>query len=108
MRSEQTGIDINFNDLDLRPELLHAIRDAGYIDPTPIQAQAIPIVLKGQDLLGCAQTGTGKTAAFALPTLQRLMTTPSKDRLNIINNNNYKIIRKIRVLVLSPTRELAI
>ena len=108
VRSEQTGIDINFNDLDLRPELLHAIRDAGYIDPTPIQAQAIPIVLKGQDLLGCAQTGTGKTAAFALPTLQRLMTTPSKDRLNIINNNNYKIIRKIRVLVLSPTRELAI
>jgi ATP-dependent RNA helicase RhlE len=108
LRSEQTGIDIKFNDLDLRPELLHAIRDAGYIDPTPIQAQAVPIVLKGQDLLGCAQTGTGKTAAFALPTLQRLMNTPSKDRLNIINNNNYKIIRKIRVLVLSPTRELAI
>ena len=107
-RSEQTGIDTKFNDLDLRPELLRAIRDAGYIEPTPIQTQAIPIVLKGQDLLGCAQTGTGKTAAFALPILQRLMNTPSKDRLNIINNNKYKIIRKIRVLVLSPTRELAI
>jgi len=108
VRSEPVGNDIKFNDLDLRPELLRAIRDAGYIEPTPIQAQAIPIVLKGQDLLGCAQTGTGKTAAFALPTLQRLMNTPSKDRLNIINNNKYKIIRKIRVLVLSPTRELAI
>ncbi|MHA2282235.1 MAG: DEAD/DEAH box helicase [Promethearchaeota archaeon] len=108
LRSNQADIDINFIDLDLKQELLYAIRDAGYIDPTPIQAQAIPIVLKGQDLLGCAQTGTGKTAAFALPTLQRLMNTPRKDRLNIINNNKYKIIRKIRVLVLSPTRELAI
>ena len=108
VRSEPVGNDIKFNDLDLRPELLRAIRDAGYIEPTPIQAQAIPIVLKGQDLLGCAQTGTGKTAAFALPTLQRLMNTPSKERLNIINNNKYKIIRKIRVLILSPTRELAI
>jgi len=97
-----------FTDLSLNPELLRAISDAGYVDPTPIQVQAIPIVLKGRDLLGCAQTGTGKTAAFALPTLQRLMNTPSKDRLNIINNNKYKIIRKIRVLVLSPTRELAI
>ncbi|MBA7539351.1 ATP-dependent RNA helicase RhlE [subsurface metagenome] len=97
-----------FTDLSLNPELLRAVSDAGYVDPTPIQAQAIPIVLKGRDLLGCAQTGTGKTAAFALPTLQRLMNTPSKDRLNIINNNKYKIICKIRVLVLSPTRELAI
>jgi len=108
LQSDQVGIGIKFTDLDLKPELLRAIRDAGYVDPTPIQAQAIPIVLKGQDLLGCAQTGTGKTAAFALPTLQRLMNTPDKDRLNIINNNKYKIIRKIRVLVLSPTRELAI
>ena len=108
LRSDQVSIDIKFTELGLKPELLRAIRDAGYVDPTPIQAQAIPIVLKGKDLLGCAQTGTGKTAAFALPTLQRLMNTPSKDRLNIINNNKYKIIRKIRVLVLSPTRELAI
>lgn len=108
VRPDQVGVDIKFTDLDLKPELLRAVRDAGYVDPTPIQAQAIPIVLKGKDLLGCAQTGTGKTAAFALPTLQRLMNIPSKDRLNIINNNKYKIIRKIRVLVLSPTRELAI
>ena len=99
---------IKFTDLDLNPEILRAIRDAGYVNPTPIQAQAIPILMKGQDLLGCAQTGTGKTAAFALPTLQRLMNTPSRDRLNITNNNKYKIIRKTRVLVLSPTRELAI
>ncbi|MHA2182399.1 MAG: DEAD/DEAH box helicase [Promethearchaeota archaeon] len=105
---DQAGNEKKFADLGLKPELLFAIRDAGYIDPTPIQAQAIPIVLKGQDLLGCAQTGTGKTAAFALPTLQRLMNAPSKDRLNIINNSKFKIIRKIRVLVLSPTRELAI
>ncbi len=108
LQSDQVGIGIKFTDLDLSPELLRAIRDAGYVDPTPIQARAIPLVLKGKDLLGCAQTGTGKTAAFALPTMQRLMNTPSKDKLNIINNTNYKIIRKIRVLALSPTRELAI
>jgi len=107
-RDIAADIEVKFTDLDLKPEILHAIRDAGYIDPTPIQAQAIPIVLNGQDLLGCAQTGTGKTAAFALPMLQRLMNTTSKDRLNIINNNKYKITRKIRVLVLAPTRELAI
>jgi len=108
LQPDQADSGIKFTDLDLNPEILHAIRDAGYVDPTPIQVQAIPIVMKGKDLLGCAQTGTGKTAAFALPILQRLMNTPSKDRLNIVNNNKYKIIRKIRVLVLSPTRELAI
>lgn len=105
---DQADLGTKFTDLDLKPEILHAIRDAGYVNPTPIQAQAIPMVFKGQDLLGCAQTGTGKTAAFALPILQRLMNNPSKDRLNIINNNKYKIISKIRALVLSPTRELAI
>ncbi|KKM62021.1 hypothetical protein LCGC14_1525830, partial [marine sediment metagenome] len=67
LQSVQVSNGTKFADLDLNPELLHAIRDAGYGSPTPIQAQAIPIVLKGQDLLGCAQTGTGKTAAFALP-----------------------------------------
>jgi ATP-dependent RNA helicase RhlE len=107
-RDIAADIEVKFTDLDLKPEILHAIRDAGYIDPTPIQAQAIPIVLNGQDLLGCAQTGTGKTAAFALPMLQRLMNTTSKDRLKIINNSKYNITRKIRVLVLAPTRELAI
>lgn len=109
VQSDQVCTGIKFADLDLNPELLHAIRDAGYVSPTPIQVQAIPIVLKGQDLLGCAQTGTGKTAAFALPTLQRLSKTPGdKNRSNVVNNNKKKLIRRVRVLVLAPTRELAI
>lgn len=91
------GTDNKFTDLGLIPELLHAIEDAGYVEPTPIQAQAIPIVLNGQDMFGCAQTGTGKTAAFALPILQHL---------NSLSKNKTK--RQIKVLVLSPTRELAI
>ncbi|HEC37372.1 MAG TPA: DEAD/DEAH box helicase [bacterium] len=109
LQSVQVSNGTKFTDLDLNPELLRAIKDAGYRSPTPIQVQAIPIVLKGQDLLGCAQTGTGKTAAFALPTLQRLSKTPSnKKRSNIVNNNKKKLIRRVRVLVLAPTRELAI
>ena len=62
----------SFSDLGLSPEVLKAVTDAGYDTPTPIQAQAIPSVLAGKDLLGIAQTGTGKTAAFALPILHRL------------------------------------
>jgi len=109
VQSDQVGIGINFTDLDLNPEILRAIRDAGYVDPTPIQALAIPIVLKGQDLLGCAQTGTGKTAAFALPTLQRLgKTSGNQNRSNVVNKSKKKILRRVRVLVLAPTRELAI
>jgi len=108
LKPDQADNGRKFTDLGLKPEILLAIRDAGYVDPTPIQTQAIPIVLNGQDLLGCAQTGTGKSAAFALPTLQRLMNIPSKDRLNIINNSKHNIARTIRVLVLAPTRELAI
>lgn len=76
--------------------LLHAVRAEGYTVPTPIQQQAIPPVLTGRDVLGCAQTGTGKTAAFALPILQRLH-----------NSTRFESPRKIRALVLSPTRELA-
>jgi ATP-dependent RNA helicase RhlE len=85
-----------FSDLDLHPAIQTAVRDEGYTQPTPIQAQAIPHLLTGRDLLGVAQTGTGKTAAFALPILQRLTCArrPSKGRA--------------RVLVLTPTRELAI
>ena len=106
---DQVGIGINFTDLELNPEILRAIRDAGYVTPTPIQALAIPIVLKGQDLLGCAQTGTGKTAAFALPILQRLgKTSDNQNRSNVVNNIKKQNLRQIRVLVLSPTRELAI
>ncbi len=85
---------MQFKDLNLIDPLLRAVAAEGYTTPTPIQLQAIPYVLEGRDLLGCAQTGTGKTAAFALPILQRLVNNP-RPRGNI------------RVLVLSPTRELA-
>ena len=83
-----------FNDLGLRPELLTALADLGYEEPTPIQSQAIPILLAGRDLLGQAATGTGKTAAFALPALQRIA---RQDRADAPTT-----------LVLVPTRELAI
>ena len=85
-----------FTDLGLNPLLMKAIAEAGYETPTPIQAQAIPHLLQDKDLLGIAQTGTGKTAAFALPTLDFLLEYPEKRRG-----------RSARVLVLAPTRELA-
>lgn len=88
---------IRFEELSLDPALLAAVRDAGYTAPTAIQAQAIPLVLAGRDVLGCAQTGTGKTAAFVLPLVQRLATKVPAGRG----------ARPIRALVLSPTRELA-
>jgi ATP-dependent RNA helicase RhlE len=84
-----------FEDLPLIEPLLRAVREEGYNSPTPIQQQTIRHVLEGKDLLGCAQTGTGKTAAFALPILQRLQSVPIPNP------------RHVRVLVLSPTRELA-
>jgi ATP-dependent RNA helicase DeaD len=83
----------SFADLALRPELLHALSELGYEEPTPIQREAIPPVLQGRDLLGQAATGTGKTAAFALPILQRM--TPDGGR------------RQPQALILVPTRELA-
>ena len=86
-----------FKSLEIIEPILQSIREEGYSTPTPIQAQAIPIVLEGTDLLGCAQTGTGKTAAFAIPILQLLST-----------NQRYDKRKKIRSLVLTPTRELAI
>jgi ATP-dependent RNA helicase RhlE len=85
-----------FSDLGLAKPLLKALAEKGYKEPTPIQAQAIPVVLQGKDLLGIAQTGTGKTAAFALPILQRL----AENRMPAPR-------RGFRCLVLSPTRELA-
>src|SRR3954447_11967589 len=87
---------MQFAELGLIPPIAQAVAGQGYEKPTPIQAQAIPHVLTGRDLLGLAQTGTGKTAAFALPILQRLTTLrkPGGDR-------------PIGVLVLTPTRELA-
>ena len=91
---------MRFDELGLAPELLKAVSDKGYEIPTPIQAQAIPIVLSGKDLMGGAQTGTGKTAAFTLPLLQRILpfasASPSPAR------------HPVRVLMLAPTRELAI
>jgi len=88
---------MTFASLDLAAPLLKAIEEEGYTSPTPIQSQSIPIVIKGNDLLGCAQTGTGKTAAFTLPILQQLIERPS-------NRSG----RKIRSLIVTPTRELAI
>jgi ATP-dependent RNA helicase RhlE len=89
---------MSFADLGLMPELLRALTDAGYTTPTPIQADAIPCVLAGGDLLAAAQTGTGKTAGFTLPLLQRLKT----------NKPLHPGQRaRIRALVLTPTRELA-
>lgn len=81
-----------FSDLGLMPDLLRAVRDVQYETPTPIQEQAIPVALSGNDILACAQTGTGKTAAFLLPILQRLTQSERKG---------------VRALVLTPTRELA-
>ncbi len=94
---------MGFDNLQLMDSLLRAVRDEGYMEPTPIQEQAIPHVLVGRDLLGCAQTGTGKTAAFALPILQRL----SARNHNGNGNGNGHGPRPVRALVLSPTRELA-
>ena len=86
---------MKFTELGLAPEILRSIADQGYETPTPIQAQAIPLVLAGHDLMACAQTGTGKTAGFTLPILNRLAANPITGK------------RKIRVLILTPTRELA-
>jgi ATP-dependent RNA helicase RhlE len=91
-------IKMSFENLDLIEPILRALKTEGYTKPTPIQEQAIPIILQRKDLLGCAQTGTGKTAAFAIPIIQILHDThlPSKGK------------RKIKSLIVTPTRELAI
>jgi ATP-dependent RNA helicase RhlE len=89
----------HFSDLELCNPVLEAVADEGYDTPTPIQAKAIPPILDGRDVLGCAQTGTGKTAAFALPILHRLHQAPV--------DKSRRGPRLPRVLVLSPTRELA-
>ena len=85
---------MRFEDLGLAPEMLRAVADAGYLEPTPIQEQAIPIVLQGRDMIGIAQTGTGKTAAFTLPLLDILAGGRAKARMP-------------RSIILTPTRELA-
>jgi ATP-dependent RNA helicase RhlE len=90
---------LSFSELGLRPELLRAVQAQGYTDPTPVQREAIPLVLAGRDLLAGAQTGTGKTAAFVLPMLQRLSATEPP-------RNGGRA--HVRALILTPTRELAI
>ena len=85
---------MKFSEMNLIQPLLAAVDEAGYTTPTPIQQATIPIALKGQDVLGTAQTGTGKTAAFALPILQQLAASPAGG--------------PIRALILTPTRELAL
>ncbi len=88
---------MQFESLNIIEPILKSLKEEGYTLPTPIQEQAIPILLKGIDLIGCAQTGTGKTAAFAVPILQLLY-----------NNKTFDKRRKIRSLIVTPTRELAI
>src|SRR5690606_6062337 len=89
----------SFNTLGLSAEILRAVNEQGYTQPTPVQAQAIPVIIEGRDVMAGAQTGTGKTAGFTLPMLQRLSinatssTSPAK--------------RPVRALILTPTRELA-
>jgi ATP-dependent RNA helicase RhlE len=89
---------LKFENLNLITPILKALKAEGYTTPTPIQEQAIPVILEGKDLLGCAQTGTGKTAAFAVPLLQILYE----------EQKNEKPPRTIKALILTPTRELAI
>jgi superfamily II DNA/RNA helicase len=84
----------DFSDLGLSPQTLQAVADSGYTTATPIQAEAIPVALSGLDVLGIAQTGTGKTAAFTLPLIERLASGRAKARMP-------------RALVIEPTRELA-
>jgi ATP-dependent RNA helicase RhlE len=88
---------MTFKSLHLTDPILRSLKEEGYSKPTPIQSKAIPVALKGTDLLGCAQTGTGKTAAFAIPILENLSKNKSRDRN-----------RNIRSLIVTPTRELAI
>src|SRR5690349_24456338 len=97
-RHQENEISTSFESLGLMPELLRAVTEQGYTEPTPIQAQAIPVVLAGRDLLGAAQTGTGKTAGFTLPLLQILSAKA--------NASHSPARHPIRALVITPTREL--
>jgi ATP-dependent RNA helicase RhlE len=89
---------MTFKELGIIEPILKALEEEGYTRPTPIQEQSIPILLKGKDLLGCAQTGTGKTAAFAIPILQHLYLKQSREKGR----------RRVKALVVTPTRELAL
>ncbi|HCT93981.1 MAG: hypothetical protein A2X19_04690 [Bacteroidetes bacterium GWE2_39_28] len=95
---------MTFNNLSLIEPILKALINEGYIVPTPIQEQAIPVLLEGKDVLGCAQTGTGKTAAFAIPIIQKLTENAAPQMFGKKHNKR----QPIRALVLTPTRELAV
>ncbi len=97
--ADQTSSDISFNDFPFDQKLQQIIADEKYLIPTPIQARAIPIVLEGRDIIACAQTGTGKTAAFALPAIHRILTDMKNEKQRSYHP---------KVLVLVPTRELAL
>jgi ATP-dependent RNA helicase RhlE len=97
--SAKPQVPPTFAEFGLHPSILRAIADTGYTTPTPIQAQAIPVVVAGRDVMGAAQTGTGKTAAFTLPILQRLMP--------LANQSASPARHPVRALILTPTRELA-
>ncbi|MEG2282582.1 MAG: DEAD/DEAH box helicase, partial [Rikenellaceae bacterium] len=88
---------MTFEELNIIEPILKALAEEGYTTPTPIQEQAIPILIEGRDVQGCAQTGTGKTAAFAIPIIQRLYRNTKSGRN-----------KEIKALILTPTRELAI
>jgi ATP-dependent RNA helicase RhlE len=90
--SGETEVPVTFTELGLNAEVLSAVQDAGYVSPTPIQREAIPLALQGRDLIGLAQTGTGKTAAFTLPIINQLLHGP----------------HRVRALILTPTRELCV
>src|SRR5687768_11526599 len=90
---------MSFDKLGLAPELLRAVAHQGYTEPTPVQREAIPLVLEGRDVVAAAQTGTGKTAAFVLPILQRLQSLAYAQTSGR---------RPVRVLVVTPTRELCL
>src|SRR5690606_16418501 len=95
----RTAMTQSFSELSLSPAIERAVAEMGYETMTPIQAQAIPVVLQGRDVMGAAQTGTGKTAAFTLPLLQRM--------LKHENASTSPARHPVRALVLLPTRELA-
>lgn len=96
-KGKEKNINMKFENLNLIEPILMALKDEGYVKPSPIQERAIPSVLQGRDLLGCAQTGTGKTAAFAIPIIQKIHEQKNKGSR-----------RQIQSLILTPTRELAV
>ncbi|MFZ6772851.1 DEAD/DEAH box helicase [Undibacterium sp. SXout7W] len=97
--SEQPAASVKFEDFGLSAEILRALSEQGYVHPTPIQSQAIPVILTGRDVMGAAQTGTGKTAGFSLPIIQRLLEHAS--------SSASPARHPVRALILTPTRELA-